>query len=67
MIARYIQEAERELQPLFVQMEEIAQYNQNKVVRAFQKNQIAFFNVGHIASSKFKADNSLVAVSNVGF
>ena len=36
-----IRECERQLQPLFEQLDEIALFNQRKVLRAFQKNKLA--------------------------
>ncbi|MBR2870991.1 MAG: methionine gamma-lyase family protein [Clostridia bacterium] len=41
MINQLIEKAENELQPLFKQVEEIALFNQEKVLRAFQNNNIA--------------------------
>lgn len=41
MINRYIEQAEEQLQLLYREIEEIAYFNQNKVLEAFQKNHIA--------------------------
>lgn len=40
-ITKIITQAEESLQPLFKEMEEIAYFNQQKVLKAFQKNKIA--------------------------
>lgn len=41
MINRYIEQAEEQLKLLYKEIEEIAYFNQNKVLEAFQKNHIA--------------------------
>ena len=41
MIKKCIEQAEEQLKPLYKEIEEIAYFNQNKVLKAFQKNNIA--------------------------
>ena len=43
-----IQNAEKLLQPLFEEVEQIALFNQEKVLKAFQKNQIALRHFVHL-------------------